>query len=208
MTEPMRGVQGPTPEEIAWSGVATSFAAFGRVFLCLDRQFRIVHASYVLDELAGAGTAAAVADRPIDELICGELFAEGGALRAALQAGERREGWRALVAGANGLQRFVALSAAPICPPPEVACDPRVAFAVILRPAEEDLPATLSGPSAFGITDRKSAGGLAQARRRAEAEEVRRALDAHGWRRADAALALGMSRTTLWRKMREHGFAT
>ena len=44
----------------------------------------------------------------------------------------------------------MALSAAPICPPPEVACDPRVAFAVILRPAEEDMPATLSGPSAFG----------------------------------------------------------
>lgn len=150
MTEPMRGAPALSPEEIAWSGVATSFAAFGRVFLCLDREFRIVHASYVLDELVGAGTAAAVAGRPIDELICGELFAEGGALRAALQAGERREGWRALVAGANGLQRFVALSAAPICPPPEVACDPRVAFAVILRPAEEDLPATLSGPSAFG----------------------------------------------------------
>jgi transcriptional regulator with GAF, ATPase, and Fis domain len=150
MTEPMRQTQTLTPEEIAWSGVSTSFAAFGRVFLCLDRGFRIVHASYVLDELAGAGTAAAVADRPIDELICGELFAEGGALRAALLAGERREGWRALVAGADGLQRFVALSAAPICPPPEVACDPRVAFAVILRPAEEDMPATLSGPSAFG----------------------------------------------------------
>ena len=62
MTEPMRGAPALSPEEIAWSGVATSFAAFGRVFLCLDRGFRIVHASYVLDELAGAGTAAAVAE--------------------------------------------------------------------------------------------------------------------------------------------------
>ncbi len=35
-----------------------------------------------------------------------------------------------------------------------------------------------------------------------------RALDAHGWRRSEAASALGMSRTTLWRKMREFGFAT
>ena len=49
---------------------------------------------------------------------------------------------------------------------------------------------------------------IAQARRRAEAEELRRALDAHGWRRSEAASALGMSRTTLWRKMREFGFAT
>jgi transcriptional regulator with GAF, ATPase, and Fis domain len=71
-------------------------------------------------------------------------------LRSALLAGERREGWRALVAGRDGDQRLVALSAAPICPPPEAACDPRVAFAVILRPAEEDMPAVLGGPAAFG----------------------------------------------------------
>ena len=60
MTETIRQLQSPTPEEIAWSGVATSFAAFGRVFICLDRQFRIVHASYVLDELVGAGPVARV----------------------------------------------------------------------------------------------------------------------------------------------------
>ena len=34
---------------------------------------------------------------------------------------------------------------------------------------------------------------------------IRAALDANQWRRSDAAAALGMSRTTLWRKMREHG---
>ncbi|MCC7089374.1 MAG: sigma-54-dependent Fis family transcriptional regulator, partial [Dehalococcoidia bacterium] len=50
--------------------------------------------------------------------------------------------------------------------------------------------------------------GAALERRRQEAEELRRTLDAHGWRRQDAARTLGMSRTTLWRKMREHGFAT
>ena len=49
---------------------------------------------------------------------------------------------------------------------------------------------------------------MAQARRRHEAEELRRVLDSHSWRRTEAARALGMSRTTLWRKMREHGFAT
>ena len=38
-----------------------------------------------------------------------------------------------------------------------------------------------------------------------ELERIRNALDAHQWRRAEAALALGMSRTTLWRKMREYG---
>jgi len=38
-----------------------------------------------------------------------------------------------------------------------------------------------------------------------ERERVRTALDAHRWNRAEAAKALGMSRTTLWRKMRELG---
>ena len=38
-----------------------------------------------------------------------------------------------------------------------------------------------------------------------ELEKIRNALDTHQWRRARAASALGMSRTTLWRKMREYG---
>ncbi len=36
-----------------------------------------------------------------------------------------------------------------------------------------------------------------------ERERLRTALEAHHWRRDEAAKALGMSRTTLWRKMRE-----
>jgi DNA-binding NtrC family response regulator len=40
-----------------------------------------------------------------------------------------------------------------------------------------------------------------------ERERLRVALEAHGWRRDETAHALGMSRTTLWRKMRELGLA-
>jgi len=36
-----------------------------------------------------------------------------------------------------------------------------------------------------------------------ERERLRAALESHHWRRDEAAAALGMSRTTLWRKMRE-----
>jgi len=36
-----------------------------------------------------------------------------------------------------------------------------------------------------------------------EAERLREVLDAHQWRRAEAAKALGLSRSTLWRRMRE-----
>jgi transcriptional regulator with PAS, ATPase and Fis domain len=38
-----------------------------------------------------------------------------------------------------------------------------------------------------------------------EGERLRAALDAHRWNRKETAKALGISRTTLWRKMREHG---
>ena len=40
-----------------------------------------------------------------------------------------------------------------------------------------------------------------------EKERVRKALEEHRWRREEAAAALGISRTTLWRKMREFGLA-
>ena len=38
-----------------------------------------------------------------------------------------------------------------------------------------------------------------------ERERILRALDSHQWRRTETAASLGMSRTTLWRKMREYG---
>lgn len=38
-----------------------------------------------------------------------------------------------------------------------------------------------------------------------EAQRIRRALEAHRWRRTAAARALGISRATLWRRMRAHG---
>jgi len=40
-----------------------------------------------------------------------------------------------------------------------------------------------------------------------EADRLRAVLAAHQWRRARAAQALGISRATLWRKMKEHGLA-
>ncbi|HET9210130.1 MAG TPA: sigma 54-interacting transcriptional regulator [Thermoanaerobaculia bacterium] len=57
----------------------------------------------------------------------------------------------------------------------------------------EDLPVE--------ILEGKPAGNEPQAPD--ERERLRAALEAHHWRRDEAAAALGMSRTTLWRKMRE-----
>ena len=38
-----------------------------------------------------------------------------------------------------------------------------------------------------------------------EEQEILRALETHRWRKHDAARQLGMSRTTLWRRMKEMG---
>lgn len=38
-----------------------------------------------------------------------------------------------------------------------------------------------------------------------EVQEIRLALERHRWNRDLAAKALGMGRTTLWRKMKKHG---
>ncbi|MFP5226848.1 MAG: helix-turn-helix domain-containing protein, partial [Acidobacteriota bacterium] len=36
-----------------------------------------------------------------------------------------------------------------------------------------------------------------------EQERLRAALDSHHWKKAETAKALGLSRSTLWRRMRE-----
>lgn len=63
-------------------------------------------------------------------------------------------------------------------------------------------------PQSVPVSPTLLAENVSLAQRRRGAEALRQALDAHGWRRTEAARALGMSRTTLWRKMREFGFAT
>jgi transcriptional regulator with PAS, ATPase and Fis domain len=54
-------------------------------------------------------------------------------------------------------------------------------------------------------TGHVATGSAAGASRDSEHDRLRAALETHHWRRSETATALGMSRTTLWRKMREHG---
>jgi DNA-binding NtrC family response regulator len=106
-------------------------------------------ASQLLDYAFGAGTAAAAEGRPLQDLFGQELFGEGGPLRLALLNGERREGWRALF-GLGPERHLVSLSTAPFPRELEVACDPRVAYVIVVRPAEQDEAGLLGAPATLG----------------------------------------------------------
>jgi DNA-binding NtrC family response regulator len=136
--------------EAALAGVSSAFGSLGRILLCADRNFRILHAPGLLDEFLGPDATADCIGRPLEELLGVELFGPTGALRVPLLAGERREGWRATIGDERGKGRRFSVSAAPFCPLPGAACDPRVAYVVVLRAADEDLAAGGSAPTHFG----------------------------------------------------------
>ena len=146
-------VIGETREAIqaqaGWAAVSAAFAALGRAFICADAQFRVIHGSYVLDTLFGEGAARGAEGRPLEELLGKDLFGPAGTLRLALATGERREGWRAHLR-LGETDRLVSLSAAPFPQNLEVACDTRVRYVLVLRPAEQDRGDTIGAPMAMG----------------------------------------------------------
>ena len=124
--------------QIALHGVTRVLASVGRAFVCLDADFRIVHASYLLDGLVGEGAARQLMGRGIDELLGSELFGTKGPLRNALLEGRRREGWRATLQFKDAASRLVSITTAPLPDEPSRICDPRMRYVILLRPAEED----------------------------------------------------------------------
>ncbi|HUV96044.1 MAG TPA: hypothetical protein VMV98_01120, partial [Acidobacteriaceae bacterium] len=124
--------------QIALYGVTRVLASVGRAFVCLDSDFRIVHASYLLDDLLGSGISRALVGRGIEELLGADLFGSRGPLREALLGGQRREGWRATLQFKDTASRLVSITAAPLGQEASNICDPRMRYVVLLRPAEED----------------------------------------------------------------------
>jgi DNA-binding NtrC family response regulator len=122
----------------ALAGVSSAFASLGRVFFCVDSAFHVLHASSQLDRVIGKGAASRAEGHPLSDLLGADLFGPEGTLRRLLLAGEQREGWHATLEVPGSSPRAVSVTAAPFCPEPGAVCDPRVAFVVVLRPAEED----------------------------------------------------------------------
>lgn len=142
----------------ALTAVSAVLESFGRVLICLDRDFRIIHTSSLLDEIIGADAAQSLEGRPVAELLGQELFAADGALRDALGRGERREGWRASMALSDGTTRLVSCSAAPFKLDNRGICDPRVAYVIFVRPAEDDPSAGTASPVGYsGMIARSAA---------------------------------------------------
>ena len=122
----------------ALHGITRALASVGRAFVCLDPSFRIVHASHLLDDLLGPGSAGNLRSRPVEELLGVDLFGPSGPLRQALLNGQMREGWRATLRFGTAPPRLVSITAAPMLREGSEICDPRVMYLVLLRPAEEE----------------------------------------------------------------------
>src|SRR5512147_2302604 len=100
---------GTLEQQRAFSAVNAAFGSLGRICMALDGDFRIRYASDLLESLLGPEVAARVVGLSVEE-----LFGLDGPLRHALLAGEKREGWRAVLHVASGPARLMSVSAAPL----------------------------------------------------------------------------------------------
>lgn len=187
----------------ALAALSTVFESFGRGVVCLDLELRILYVSPALRLRLGDGAAPSFDACPAAALFGDETFAPGAGLRSALERGEPWE--NAVVAlRAGGAFLPARIAAAPVPAGVLAAGRESVAFVVIVEPAGALVsgnapvvapPAALDAPH---LTIRS-------AERESERQFLSAVLAQHQWRRERAARALGISRTTLWRRMREAG---
>jgi transcriptional regulator with GAF, ATPase, and Fis domain len=140
----------------AFAAVNAAFGSLGRICLALDAGFRVRHASGRLDQLLGEGAAEQVVGHPVEALLGSELFGVAGPLREALLAGEKREGWRALLR-AGPETRLLSVTVAPLQHDPYGVCDPEAAYLVVIRPADEESRAATGPMAGFGLVGRSLA---------------------------------------------------
>jgi transcriptional regulator with PAS, ATPase and Fis domain len=142
---------------IALAAISNVFTSLGRYLLCLDENFRVIHVSPSMRELFGGETIGPLEGRPVADLLGKELFGNGAPLREALLAGERREGWKALLQTTHGI-RSLAITAAPLMPDGGVVCDNRVRYLVVVLPAEDEHFAVATGTTVLsGLIARSTA---------------------------------------------------
>ena len=206
----------PTTDEhrrAAHSAVNVAFGSLGRVCLALDDRLHILDVAGALDGLLGPGAAAAWVGHPVEALLGPELIGPARPLRQALVAGERLEGWSAWLPVAPAGTRRCSGSAARLLREPGDGCPPGAAYVVVLCAADEapldDGTGPRSGAGAFarGPVPALQAGPPRPRGEPPPREALASALESNRWRMAQTAASLGISRTTLWRWMREAGLS-
>ena len=148
---------GSADQERAFSAVNAAFGSLGRVCMALDAEFRIRYASELLASLLGVEATVQVRGTSIESLLGAELFGLDGPLRKALQSGEKREGWRAMLQVANGPARLMSVSAAPLLHDRLGVCDPDARYLVVLRPEDESAIEARGPIAGFGLIARSPA---------------------------------------------------
>jgi len=143
--------------EQAFSAVNVAFGSLGRVCMALDGSFRVLYASELLDTLLGPGSAERLRGAPVESFLGTEMFGPDGPLRLALLAGEKREGWRAVLQASGGPTRLMSVSAAPLQHDRYGVCDPEARYLVVMRPADEATVETSGLVSGFGLIARSQA---------------------------------------------------
>ena len=96
-SSPLASCSVQSEQERAFSAVNAAFGSLGRACMALDRDLRVRYASDLFDTLLGPGTAARLRGSPVESLLGTEMFGPEGPLRHSLLAGEKREGWRAVL---------------------------------------------------------------------------------------------------------------
>ncbi|MBW2523298.1 MAG: sigma 54-interacting transcriptional regulator [Deltaproteobacteria bacterium] len=127
------GLAGLDPS--TWARLETLLTSLGRGFLILDASFLVVHASAGIAELLGRSPRE-LQRRPAASVLGDELFAPDSAFRTALEAGERREGWRAVATDAPEGPRALSVTGGPLLE--GMDCDGEVApagrYLIMVRP--------------------------------------------------------------------------
>ena len=148
---------GRAEHERVFSAVNAAFGSLGRACMALDGDFRVRYASDLFDALLGPGAASRLRGQPVEAILGGEMFGPEGPLRHSLVAGEKREGWRAVLVGEGEESRLMSVSAAPLQRDRHGVCDPDARYLVVLRPADE-ATVEASGPiGGFGLIARSQA---------------------------------------------------
>lgn len=110
--------------------------ALGRFGLIADGDFNILRVTESLAQRVGQ-TPEQLVGTPLKQWLGDTLFGPEAPFRAAINQGERREGWLAQLLGHDGQAHAISLSAGPVA---SIPGNPARVF-VMLRPAEEEAEA-------------------------------------------------------------------